>query len=459
MGASCSLRETLWWKEKHMALKLLTAQDANWDVERRAFNLVINQQPAGIAGPQSADEVSDVVRSAAADGKRVAAQCTGHLAAPLGSLADTVLLRTAGLGGVEIDADAGTARVGAGALWGDLVPAASELGLAGLHGSSPNVGIAGYTVGGGLSFYSRKHGLACNRVTAIELVTSGGEQIRVDGANEPDLFWALRGGGGSFGVVTALEFDLLPLAQIYAGALFFPAEEASDVLHGWREWIGGVPEEMTSIGRLLNLPPLPQVPEPFRGRSFTLLELIYCGDPADGDDMVRPLRELGSVVMDTMAVQPPAGIAELHMDPAEPAPYGADSMLIGELPAAAIESLLEAVGPGSGSQLLSVELRQCGGALSRTAAGDGALATLPGSFSAYGVGFVPVPDAMAAIRAWLGVFKAALAPYDVGTYLNFADEPFELTKAFPPETVNRLREVKQRYDPDDLFQSNHPVTE
>src|SRR4029453_9630810 len=234
MGASCSLRETLWWKEKHMGLKLLTAQDANWDLERRAFNLVINQQPAGIAAPQSADEVSAVVRSAAADGKRVAAQRTGHLAAPLSSLTGTVLLHTAGLGGVQIDTDAGSARVGAGALWGDLVPQASELGFGSLHGSAENVGITGYTLGGGVSFYDRKHGLACNRVTAIELVTAGGEQIRVDAANEPDLFWALRGGGGSFGVVTALEFYLLPLPQIFAGALFFPAEEASDVLHGWR---------------------------------------------------------------------------------------------------------------------------------------------------------------------------------------------------------------------------------
>jgi FAD/FMN-containing dehydrogenase len=441
-----------------MAAKLLTAQDATWDLERSAFNLVIDQRPAGIAVPQSADEVSEVVRSAAADGKRVAAQRTGHLAAPLSSLTGTVLLHTAGLGGVQIDADAGTARVGAGALWGDLVPRASEQGLAALHGSAENVGIAGYTLGGGVSFYARKHGLACNRVTAIELVAAGGEQIRVDAQNDPDLFWALRGGGGSFGVVTALEFDLLPLPEIFAGALFFPAERASDVLHGWREWIGDVPDEMTSVGRLLNLPPVPEVPEPFRGKSFTLLELIYCGDPADGDGLVAPLRKLGSVVMDTMAVQPPAGISELHMDPPDPVPYWADSMLIGELPAAAIDSLLEAIGPGSGSPLLSVELRHCGGALSRTSEGAGALATLPGSFSTFGLGFVPVPEAMAPTRAWLGAFKAALALYDAGMYLNFAEQPFELTKAFPPETVDRLREVKQRYDPDDLFQSNHPVT-
>jgi FAD/FMN-containing dehydrogenase len=147
-----------------MAATLLTTQDVNWDLERGTFNILIDQQPAGIALPRTADEVSDVVRSAAADGKRVAAQCTGHLAAPLGSLADTVLLRTGGLDGAQIDSAAGSARVGAGALWGDLVPRASELGLAALHGSAPGVGIAGYTLGGGLSFYARKHGLACNRV-------------------------------------------------------------------------------------------------------------------------------------------------------------------------------------------------------------------------------------------------------------------------------------------------------
>ena len=132
---------------------------------------------------------------------------------------------------------------------------------------------------------------------------------------------------------------------------------------------GGVPEEMTSVWRLLNFPPIPEVPEPLRGKSFTAIEAIYCGDPVDGEELVGPLREFGSVAMDSVAVQPPAGIAELHMDPPEPVPYWGDSILIGELPAAAIDSLLEAVGPGSGSQLLSVELRHCGGALSRTSPG------------------------------------------------------------------------------------------
>jgi FAD/FMN-containing dehydrogenase len=412
----------------------------------------------GFALPRSTDEVSAVVRSAAADGKRVAAQRTGHNAEPLGSLANTVLLRTDGLGGVQIDADAGAARVGSGALWGDLLPRASDLGLAALHGSAPDVGIAGYTLGGGVSFYHRKHGLACNRVTAIELVIAGGEQIRVDADNEPDLFWALRGGGGSFGVVTALEFDLLPLSEIFAGALLFPAEQASEVLQGWREWTSGMPEAMTSVGRLMNFPPIPEMPEPLRGRSFAVLEVIYCGDVSDGDELVAPLRKLGSAAMDTIQAEPPAGIAELHMEPPTPVPYTSESLLTHELPASAIDSLVKAVGPGSGSQLASVELRHGWGALSRAPQDAGALATLPGSFITFAVGFVPAPEAMAPNRAWLGAYKAALEPYDAGNYFNFVEYSFDITQIFPPGILDRLREVKQHYDPENLFQSNHPVT-
>jgi FAD/FMN-containing dehydrogenase len=332
------------------------------------------------------------------------------------------------------------------------------LGLAALHGSAPNVGIAGYTLGGGVSFYARKHGLACNRVTAIELVTAGGEQIRVDAKNEPDLFWAVRGGGGSFGVVTALEFDLLRLSEIFAGALLFPVEQASEVLHGWLDWTARMPEEMTSVGRLMNFPPIPEVPEPVRGKSFAVLEVIYCGDPADGAELVAPLRELGSAAMDTVQAQAPAGIEDLHMDPPTPVPYTSEALQTHDLPAEAIDSLVEAVGPGSDSQLASVELRHGGGALSRAPQDAGALATLPGSFITFAIGFVPVPEAMAPTRAWLGAYKAALEPYDAGRYFNFVEESFDITKIFAPEVLERLREVKQRYDPENLFHSNHPVT-
>jgi Berberine and berberine like len=148
----------------------------------------------------------------------------------------------------------------------------------------------------------------------------------------------------------------------------------------------------------------------------------------------------------------------MHMDPPTPVPYTSESLLTHELPASAIDSLVEAVGPGSGSQLVSIELRHGGGALSRASQDAGALASLPGSFLAFGVGFVPVPEAMAPTRAWLGAFKAALEPYDAGRYFNFVEETFDITQIFTPEVLSRLREVKQRYDPENLFKSNHPVT-
>jgi hypothetical protein len=431
-----------------MASALLTPTDASWHAERGAFNVLLDQQPAGIPIPQSADDVIDVVRAAAADGKRVAAQRTGHSAAPLGSLAETVLVRTGGLGGVAVDAEQRRARVGAGTLWGDFVPAASGQGLAALHGSTPTVCIAGYSLGGGVSFYGRKYGLACNRVIAIELVTADGELRRVDADNDPDLFWALRGGGGSFGVVTALEFELLDLPEIFAGALSFPAERAGEALHAWHEWTATAPEETTSVGRLMNFPPIPEIPEPFRGRSFAVVEVIHCGDVASGEELVAPLRELGPE-MDTIAAMPPAGIADLHMDPPEPSPYAGTSPLTEELPAAAIDAMLDAIGPGSGSQLVAVELRHCGGAFSRAPEGAGALAI--------GVGIVPVPEAMEPTRAWLGAFREALEPHGAGNYLNFCDDPTELDTAFPTETVRRLREVKDLHDAENLFHANHPV--
>ncbi len=440
-----------------MATQLLTPTDADWDAQRGAFNVLIDQRPAAIATPGSAAEVAEVVRAAAAEGRRVAAQRTGHAAAPLGALTDTVLLRTDALNAIEVDREARLGRVGAGTLWGEFVPAASDQGLAALHGSAPTVCIGGYSLGGGVSFYGRKHGLACNRVRAIELVTADGERRRVDAGNEPDLFWALRGGGGSFGVVTAIEFELLELPEIYAGALFFPAERAAEVLHAWRQWTATVPEETASVGRLMNFPPIPEIPEPFRGNSYAMIEVIHCGEVAAGEELVAPLRALGAA-MDTVAAVPPAGIVDLHMDPPEPSPYASTATLIDELPEAGLDALLEAVGPGSGSQLVSVELRHCGGALSRAPEDAGALGVLPGNFLAFAVGIVPVPEAMEPTRAWLGGFDAALAPHSSGHYLNFCDDPTELDTAFPAETVARLREAKRRYDPENLFRANHPVT-
>ena len=227
---------------------------------RGAFNVLLSQEPAAIVTPQSAGDVVDAIEYAKAEGLRVGGQRTGHAAEPLGDLGDTLLVRTAALNTVSIDAERRIARVGSGALWGDLVPKASELGLAACHGSSPTVGIVGYSLGGGVGWYGRKHGLQCNRVTAVELVDASGTERRVDAASDPELFWALRGAGGDFGIVTALEFELLPVSEVFAGALFFPLERADEVFHAWHEFTAHRPRRGDLGGADDELPAAPGDP-------------------------------------------------------------------------------------------------------------------------------------------------------------------------------------------------------
>jgi FAD binding domain-containing protein len=235
--------------------------------------------------------VAAAVGWAAGHGLRVAAQGTGHGAAPLGPLADTLLLRTGRMRGIRIDPQARVARVEAGVVWLDVVHAAARHGLAALAGSSPDVGVAGYTLGGGMSFLGRRYGLAASNVLAIEMVTADGRLVRADHEHEPDLFWALRGGRGSFGVVTALEFRLFPLTHAYAGVLWYPIEHGFDVLHTWGELTrSGPPDELTTVGRFLNLPPIPEIPEQIRGKSFVIVEAYHTGDPAQADELLAPLR-------------------------------------------------------------------------------------------------------------------------------------------------------------------------
>jgi hypothetical protein len=437
-------------------LSLSIPGDDRYDAARQAFNLTLDQRPAMIAEPRNAEQVAAVVRFAAAQGYRVAPQATGHNAAPLGSLEDTVLLKTRAMQGVEIDVAARRARVLAGSKWEEVTPRASEVGLAALHGSSPDVGVVGYSLGGGMGWYARKHGLQANSVTAIELVNADGELIRVDQDTEPELFWALRGGGGNFGVVTAIEFDLFPLEQVYAGTLFFPFERASEVLHAWHEWTDGTPDEVTSTGKLLQFPPLPVIPEPVRGKSFTVVSAAFLGDEAEGAALMQPLRELGPV-MDTFAMVPPVGLSELAMDPPDPVPYESTSQMLGELPASAIDDLVEAVGPGSGSGLVMAELRQTGGALSRSAEHHGALASLAGRYVQFAVGAVMDEASAVAAHEQLGAAKSALERHAVGQYLNFAESATDLREAFAAQTYVRLQAAKSSYDPEGRFQANHEV--
>src|SRR3954447_3616165 len=370
---------------------VLAPGDDGWDEARTPWNLAIEQHPALIVVPANSADVQEVVRFAAANGLRVAPQGTGHGVANLGDLSDAVLVRMHQLRDVQIDVEAQEARVGAGAIWEDVVQPAAEHGFAVLHGSSPDVGVAGYTLGGGMGWLARKHGFAANSLSAIELVTADGEFHRVDHTHERDLFFALRGGGGNFGVVTAFEFTLIPLETVYAGWLVFPWERSEEVLAAWRDWTETTPDEITSAGRILQLPPLEVIPEPMRGRNLAVIEIAYIGDEESGRELVAPLLAL-EPELSTLATMPITGLIRLHNDPEGNTPGIGDGSVMASLPDEAIRALVAAAGPGSGSPFISVELRQLGGALGRPTPYAGALSHIEGQFLLFSVGLAFTPE-------------------------------------------------------------------
>ncbi|MGH2966163.1 MAG: FAD-binding oxidoreductase [Solirubrobacterales bacterium] len=441
-----------------IAGRVATPADSDWDEARRAWNLATDQRPDAVAFAESADDVAKVVRFAGQNGLRVAGQGTGHGAVALGSLDEAILIKTERMRGVEVDAEARTARVEAGVLALELGEAAQLAGLCTLPGSSPDVGVTGYTLGGGLSWLGRRYGFACNRVTAIEVVAADGEPRRVDADNDADLFWALRGGGGGYAIVTAIHLALLPIAELYAGALLLPAEVGAEAVRAYRDWATTLPDEVTSIVRFLRPPPIPDVPEAIRDRPLLTLGAACIGSQADGEKMVAPLREIGEPIMDTFGQIPAAGLSRIHMDPEVPVPGLGHHALIEELPDEAIDAFVGAEGPEAGSPLLLAELRHLGGALGQPAEDGGALSKLDADFVMLGVGLPMNPELGQAIVGHLDEVHDAMQPWaSEGGYFNFAERPCDVEAILPAETCSRLAEVKRSWDPDRMILSNHAL--
>jgi hypothetical protein len=304
---------------------------------------------------------------------------------------------------------------------------------------------------------ARRYGLACNSVLAFEVVTADGRTLRVDAEQEPDLFWALRGGGGSFAVVTALEFALYPVRQLYAGALFWPQERAAEILAAWQTWAAGVPDPVTSVGRLLNVPSIAEMPDELQGRSLVLVEAACLTTAEEGIELLRPLRDLEPEI-DTFAMLPPYRLGDLHMDPVGPVPAFVDGWLLRDLPPSAVDALMGAAGPGSGSPLLSVELRHLGAKLADAAPEHGALASLEAGFMTATYSLVPDAETSAAVEGHATMLRTALEAWEAErNYPNFVERSFDLTDLFSPEACERLGRVKAHHDPEDLIQSTHPV--
>jgi hypothetical protein len=293
----------------------------------------------------------------------------------------------------------------------------------------------------------------------MEVVTADGQPRRVDAQSEPDLFWALRGGGGNYGVVTAIEFDLIGLPEVFAGSVIYPADErAGEIFQSWREWAKGVPDEVTSIARFLHLPPLPMVPEPLQDRPLLTLGACYAGSESEGADAIAPLRGLGEPVMDLFETMPASQLTQIHMEPEEPVPGLAWTTSLREAPADAVDAFVEAAGPGSGSPLLLAELRHAGGAVASAPEGAGARSHIEGEFVFLGVGMAMAPEMAGPISGHIDSICAALEPWSTGgCYFNFSDRPTELDKLYDAGTLARLHEVKGRYDAEGLFSGGHAL--
>jgi hypothetical protein len=432
--------------------------DPGFDQARQTWNLAAIPEPAAVALVASAGDVAKTVRFAADNDLRVAGQATGHGAAGLPDLGDAIQIKTERMSGIEIDPDARTARVEAGVLSLALGEAAGEHGLCSLPGSSPDVGVTGYTLGGGLSWFGRKYGFACNRVRAIELVTADGEPRTVDAENDPDLFWALRGGGGGYAIVTALHLDLLEIDEVYAGALVFPAQVGADAVRTYRAWADEQPDEVTSVVRFVTPPPIPDVPEPIRGVPLLTIDGACIGSQEEGEAAFAPLRQIGETIMDTLAWMPTAGLSRIHMDPENPVPGIGEGGLVGELSDDALEAFVELAGPDSGSPLLLTELRKLGGALARPAENSGALKKLDADYVMYSVGMPMTPELGEAIPAYLDKIGEAMRPFGAdGGYFNFAEAPCDVDAIMPADVCDRLRAVKREWDPEGRIVANHAV--
>lgn len=432
----------------------ITIGESGWDAARQAWNLAVDQRPLAVVFPDSTADVIATVRAAQELGARIVTQGTGHGATAYTTLDDSILVRTIGLRDISISGR--TCRVGSGALWGDVAAAAAKGGLAGLGGSSPDVGVVGYTLGGGIGWLSRRYGLASNAVTAIELVTADGRLRRIDTFEEPEAFWALRGGGGGLGIVTALEFDLFPIRTVIAGTLAWDAAHSARLLDAWASWTSGLDHSITSIIRFLSLPDVPGIPEPFAGKRVMTLGVTATPDYPHAQDRIEEMRGLAPTVLDTIAPVSPSTLCRLHGDPEGPTAGMSHHTLVARMDSTMVEALVDVAGPDSGSGLISMEVRHLGGALARIPVGAGALSHIAAPYVVNAVAAAFDADMAAASYSELGRTIDAIAPWSAGTYMNFMERPGP--SPFDPVTTARLTAVKNEFDPAGMFRSRDITT-
>ncbi|RFU21399.1 FAD-binding oxidoreductase [Geodermatophilus marinus] len=435
------------------------AGDEGLAAEVFAWNLAVTHTPAVAVGATCAADVAAAVSWAVEHGRTVAVQATGH--GPVRNADGAVLVTTRRMQGVSIDPVRRTARVEAGVTWEKVLAAAAEHGLTGLCGSSSGVGVVGYTLGGGVGSLGRKFGFAADHLLSVDLVTADGALRTVSADTEPDLFFAVRGGKGNVGIVTSVEFELVPVSTLVGGGLFFDAADAPALLHAFRTWAPALPEEASTSIAVLRLPPAEELPGPVRGRTVVHLRYAYCGDDlAEGERLVEPMRGAGRALLGGIGPMPTTAMDAIHMDPRDPMPGWEKGMLLAELPAEAVDAFLAAAGPQVDVPLVMAEIRLMGGALARQPRVPSAVAGRDAAFSVLVLG--PAVPELAEVLPQVGRgVLAALAPWAApGCMVNFLGEvsgPAEVAAAYPPAVAERLLAVKAAVDPTGVFSHGYAL--
>ncbi len=422
-----------------------------------AYNLAAPLQPEMAGTVTRTDEVRAALALARELGTGVRVHATGHAAGAQAPYKGEILLRTRLDTAPSVDLDNATATIPAGTTWAEVVELAAPHGLAPLHGSSGTVGAIGYLLGGGMSFYGRLHGLAANSILSLTVMLADGSVVTVDAENDPELFWALRGGGGGLGVVLSATVSLIRVPSVYTGAAFWPIEAADALLTHWEEWGVDAPENASTSFRIMNLPPLPGVPPQLTGGPVVcvdgaVLDTAQTGALRVAADLLDPLREISAPLLDTWHLGGPAEVLATHMDPPDPVPATSDHMLLGELGAEGRAAFLEAA---KTAPLAVVELRQLGGAMAEPRRSGGAVDRFRGAYAYLGVGIIAEPGDADVVGKALSSLRASVGAWDTGfTAPTFVETYGNPQRTFETPVAERVRSVRERVDPEGLFRSD-----
>jgi len=437
---------------------VLASGDEQYDAERAGHQTTRWHRPDLVVSAVGPADVQAAVAFARSHGLPVAVQGTGHALSAVAAEGG-VLISTSRMKGVRVNAEAGTAWVGAGMSWDQVIHEAAAAGLAPLSGSAPGVGVVSYTLGGGLGLLSRRYGYAADYARGLDVVTADGRLRQVTENSDPDLFWALRGGRDNFGVVTGIEVDLMPITTLYGGGLFFAAESAAEVLDTYVQWTATVPDEMTSSVALISFPDVPALPPPLRGRYIVHVRIAYAADALGaGESLVAPLRALGPFI-DTVGEMPYTEAKSIHNDPIAPGTFESGTVMLGALDSAAVRAILDLAGPHAPVPHV-VELRHLGGRLAHPSAVGNAVGNRDARYVINVVSRLERADITEIRPAHERIFEA-IAPWSTGgralNFMNGENDAKYVRSAYDPKDYQRLTEVKAVYDPENTFRLNHNI--